>query len=91
VHLHPWVGSGLRKISAGIALSPEARLREAVPEERRPELASRYVPPQTPMERKLAAIWSKVLRMDEVGVNEVGKTGIPADFVPALLFQVELA
>jgi amino acid adenylation domain-containing protein/non-ribosomal peptide synthase protein (TIGR01720 family) len=41
-----------------------------VPEEQRPELAARYVAPRTPAEKKLAAIWSKVLRVEQVGVND---------------------
>jgi amino acid adenylation domain-containing protein/non-ribosomal peptide synthase protein (TIGR01720 family) len=40
------------------------------PEEQRPELAARYVPPRMPAEKALAAIWSKVLRVERVGVND---------------------
>jgi amino acid adenylation domain-containing protein/non-ribosomal peptide synthase protein (TIGR01720 family) len=40
------------------------------PEEQRPELAARYVAPRTPAEEKLAEIWSKVLRLEQVGVND---------------------
>ena len=38
--------------------------------EHRPELAVRFVPPQTAAEKILAAIWSKVLRVEKVGVND---------------------
>jgi amino acid adenylation domain-containing protein/non-ribosomal peptide synthase protein (TIGR01720 family) len=40
------------------------------PEEQRPELAGGYVAPRTLAEEKLAAIWSKVLRVERVGVND---------------------
>jgi amino acid adenylation domain-containing protein/thioester reductase-like protein len=36
----------------------------------RPEQAARYVAPQTPIERELAAIWSRLLCVDEVGVAD---------------------
>ena len=41
-----------------------------VPEQQRPELAGRYVAPRTAVEQKLAAIWSKVLRVAQVGVHD---------------------
>jgi amino acid adenylation domain-containing protein/non-ribosomal peptide synthase protein (TIGR01720 family) len=41
-----------------------------VPEHQRPELAGRYVAPRTPAETKLATIWSKVLRLERVGIND---------------------
>jgi non-ribosomal peptide synthase protein (TIGR01720 family) len=41
-----------------------------VPEQDRPELTGRYVAPRTPVEKKLTAIWSKVLRVEQVGVND---------------------
>ena len=41
-----------------------------VPEQQRPELAGRYVAPRTPTEETLAAIWSKALRVERVGVND---------------------
>ena len=40
------------------------------PEPARPELASRFVPPRTPAECTLAAIWQRVLRLERVGVND---------------------
>jgi amino acid adenylation domain-containing protein/non-ribosomal peptide synthase protein (TIGR01720 family) len=40
-----------------------------VPDEQRPELAG-YAAPRTPVEEKLASIWSKVLRIERVGVND---------------------
>ena len=41
-----------------------------LPEQERPELAARYVPPRTSAEKTLAGIWSKVLRVERVGVND---------------------
>jgi len=41
-----------------------------VPEQQRPELAARYVAPRTDVERKLGEIWSKVLRVEQVGVRD---------------------
>lgn len=46
--------------------------RKALPasEQQRPDLPDRYVEPQTPTEKKLASIWSKVLRLERVGVRD---------------------
>jgi amino acid adenylation domain-containing protein/non-ribosomal peptide synthase protein (TIGR01720 family) len=41
-----------------------------VPEQHRPELAGRYVSPSSPEEKKLAEIWSKVLRVERVGIHD---------------------
>ncbi len=41
-----------------------------VPEQQRPEIASTYVAPRTENEKKLAAVWSKVLRVEKIGVND---------------------
>ncbi len=41
-----------------------------VPEYQRVDLANRYVAPRTEVERKLVAIWSKVLRIDRAGVRD---------------------
>jgi amino acid adenylation domain-containing protein/non-ribosomal peptide synthase protein (TIGR01720 family) len=41
-----------------------------VPEQHRPDLTGRYVAPRTPVEKKLTTIWSKVLRVEQVGVND---------------------
>jgi amino acid adenylation domain-containing protein/FkbH-like protein/non-ribosomal peptide synthase protein (TIGR01720 family) len=40
------------------------------PEEQRPELGDLYVAPRSDAEKKLAAIWSKALRVEQVGVND---------------------
>ncbi len=40
------------------------------PEQQRPELADSYVAPRTEAEKKLAAIWSKALRVEQVGIND---------------------
>jgi amino acid adenylation domain-containing protein/thioester reductase-like protein len=36
----------------------------------RPDLAAEYLPPSTPTERKLAAIWADVLRLQRVGARD---------------------
>jgi amino acid adenylation domain-containing protein/non-ribosomal peptide synthase protein (TIGR01720 family) len=36
----------------------------------RPELANSFTPPRTAVEEKLAAVWSKVLRLPQVGVTD---------------------
>jgi amino acid adenylation domain-containing protein/non-ribosomal peptide synthase protein (TIGR01720 family) len=41
-----------------------------IPEQQRPELAGHYVAPRTDVEQRLARIWSKVLRIDLVGVHD---------------------
>ena len=41
-----------------------------VPEQQRPELARHYVAPRTDTERKIAALWSKALRVEQVGVDD---------------------
>ena len=41
-----------------------------IPEQQRPLLSERFVPARTEAEKKLAAIWSKVLRVAQVGVND---------------------
>jgi len=41
-----------------------------LPEPQRPDLAARFMQPRTPIERTLATIWSKVLRVERVGVND---------------------
>jgi len=40
------------------------------PEQQRPELGDLYVAPRTEAEKKLAAIWSKALRVEQVGIND---------------------
>ena len=40
------------------------------PEQQRPELGDLYVAPRTEAEKKLAAIWSQALRVEQVGVND---------------------
>lgn len=41
-----------------------------VPDDQRPEFTARFVEPRTPAEKTLAAIWSKVLRIKQVGIND---------------------
>ncbi|MEQ1472985.1 MAG: amino acid adenylation domain-containing protein, partial [Candidatus Acidiferrum sp.] len=40
------------------------------PEQQRPELGDSYVAPRSEAENKLAAIWSKALRVEQVGIND---------------------
>jgi amino acid adenylation domain-containing protein/non-ribosomal peptide synthase protein (TIGR01720 family) len=40
------------------------------PEQQRPDLVGRYVEPRTSVEKALAAIWSKGLRVEQIGVND---------------------
>ncbi len=40
------------------------------PEQQRPELSRRYAAPTTPNEKSLAAIWSNVLRVEQVGIHD---------------------
>ena len=40
------------------------------PEQQRPELGGSYVAPRSEAEKKLAGIWSKALRVEQVGIND---------------------
>lgn len=40
------------------------------PSSDRPLLSTKFVAPQTPLEQELASLWSKVLEIDEIGVND---------------------
>ena len=40
------------------------------PEQSRPELRKVFVPPRTASEKKIAAIWASVLKLDEVGIHD---------------------
>ena len=70
--------------------------RKALPqsEQERPDLAAQYVAPRTEMEEKLGAIWSKVLRLERVGVQdnffELGGDSILSIQVISLARQAEL-
>lgn len=46
------------------------RLALPDPGNRRPELETPYVPPSTPFEKEVAQMWSEVLGLDEVGVQD---------------------
>ena len=46
------------------------RKKLPVPEQQRPEMGSTYVAPRNVNEEKLAAIWSKVLRVERIGIND---------------------
>jgi amino acid adenylation domain-containing protein len=56
-----------------LPLNPNGKVDTAAlpaPFAARPELTVDYVAPQTPTEQVLAAIWSEVLRVEEVGTND---------------------
>jgi amino acid adenylation domain-containing protein len=56
-----------------LPLLPTGKLdRRALPATHttRPELARPYAPPETPLERELAAIWSVVLGIERVGIDD---------------------
>ena len=56
-----------------LPLTPNGKVdRSALPEPNRirPELATEYVAPRTPVEEMLAGIWSEVLRMEQIGVYD---------------------
>lgn len=42
----------------------------AAPERVRPHLAQPYAPPETPVQERLAALWSTLLGIDEVGIHD---------------------
>jgi FkbH-like protein len=37
---------------------------------KRPELATAFVAPRSPMEKKMAVLWSELLEIDQIGVND---------------------
>jgi amino acid adenylation domain-containing protein len=58
---------------AQMPLTPSGKLdRRALPapDHSRPELEDHFVAPRTPIEEVLSGIWSEVLRVEEVGVND---------------------
>src|SRR5207247_2923643 len=57
----------------GFPLSPNGKVNRSAlpaPEHIRPELQAAYVPPRTPTEEKLGAIWSQVLHLQQVGMHD---------------------
>jgi len=65
------------------------------PEQDRPDLAAAYVAPRNETETKLAAIWSRVLRIERVGVHdnffEIGGDSILSIQIISLARQAGLA
>lgn len=41
-----------------------------IPDKTRPDLESFYVPPRTPAEEKIAAIWTEILGIEQVGIHD---------------------
>ncbi len=74
------------------------RLSLPDPEKARPNLSSDYVAPHTLAEKRLAAVWSEVLRQERIGVNdnffELGGHSLLAAQVVARVraeFRIEIA
>ncbi|KAM3109730.1 amino acid adenylation domain-containing protein [Phormidesmis sp. 146-33] len=63
-----------------------------IPEETRSELTTEYIAPQTPTQEKIAAIWSALLGVDRVGIDdpffELGGHSLLATQVMAQVNQV---
>ncbi|HEX7733375.1 MAG TPA: amino acid adenylation domain-containing protein, partial [Ktedonobacteraceae bacterium] len=84
----------------GWPLTPNGKLdRRALPAPAasRPHLETRYQPPRTPLEELVAALWSEVLRVEQIGVHDdffaLGGHSLLATQVIARarsLFQLEL-
>jgi surfactin family lipopeptide synthetase A len=56
-----------------LPLTPHGKLDRGAlpaPDQTRPELEQTYVAPRTPVEQKVAEIWSAVLRVNHVGVHD---------------------
>jgi acyl carrier protein len=56
-----------------LPLTPNGKVdRKAlpVPNQERPELGETFVAPRTPVEKKLAEIWTRVLGLDQIGIND---------------------
>jgi amino acid adenylation domain-containing protein len=73
--------------------------RELLPEPdtARPELENSFIPPQTPLEDKLAGIWSQILALDNIGVQDNffelgGNSLLATQIISRILdeFQVEV-
>jgi amino acid adenylation domain-containing protein len=74
------------------------RLALPDPEEARQNLSSDHIAPRTPVEERLTAIWSEVLRVESVGVNdnffELGGHSLLAAQIVARIraeFKIEIA
>ncbi len=71
--LAPYMLPGAFVVLDAFPTTPNRKLdRRAlpVPDGARPDLERTYVPPETPVEESLAAIWSEVLGLDRVGMND---------------------
>ncbi|HEX7956271.1 MAG TPA: phosphopantetheine-binding protein, partial [Pyrinomonadaceae bacterium] len=56
-----------------LPLTPSGKVDRRVlpaPDRVRPELENEYEPPQTPVEEELCGIWSRVLGLERIGVND---------------------
>jgi non-ribosomal peptide synthetase component F len=66
------IPSNLIELEA-LPLTPNGKLdRKALPapDNLRPELEATYVPPRTPVEERIAAIWTEILGLEQVGVHD---------------------
>ncbi len=58
---------------AALPITPNGKVdRKALPapDTSRPELAQKYIPPRTPLEKSLAEIWAEVLGIELVGIED---------------------
>ena len=56
-----------------LPLTPNGKVdRKAlpIPDQVRPELEAKYLPPQTEVEKTIANIWQEVLCIEEIGIND---------------------
>jgi len=56
-----------------LPLTPSGKIDRRVlppPDQKRPELEKAFVAPRTPVEVKLAGIWTQVLKLDRIGVHD---------------------
>ncbi len=73
IRLAPYMVPGTFMVLDAFPTTPNRKLdRRAlpVPDGIRPDFERTYVPPETPVEESLAAIWSEVLGLDRVGMND---------------------
>ncbi|MGH7835593.1 MAG: non-ribosomal peptide synthetase, partial [Candidatus Binatia bacterium] len=64
---------GVFLIRQSLPLTPQGKVDRralAAPDHTGPEVAKRFVPPQTPTEARIAAIWREVLDVKEIGRND---------------------
>jgi len=66
----PQVVEGSRKFTIEHILTVSRQLRESRPKHPRPALGTSYVVPRDDLERKIVAVWSDLLGISEIGIND---------------------